>query len=91
MTNEATSWRSDLDVLVIGSGTAGLTAAIKSHDEGLKVAVLETIDKVGGTTALSAGAVWVPQNHHMAEAGVDDSKKEAMAEPVAWCTPSLAE
>jgi len=64
-----------LDVLVIGSGGAGLTAAILAHDNGARVMVIERSDKVGGTTAVSGGGLWVPLNHHMAEA---DSREAAL-------------
>jgi len=63
------------DVVVIGSGGAGLTAAILAHDNGVRVMVLERSDKVGGTTAVSGGGVWVPMNHYMAE---PDSREAAL-------------
>ena len=66
------------DVVVVGSGGAGLTAAITAHDRGLKVILLERTDKIGGATAASGGMIWIPLNHHMAEVGASDSKEEAM-------------
>ena len=69
----------DADVIVVGSGGAGLTAAILAHDHGARVVVMERSDKVGGTTAVSGGAVWVPLNHHMADVGANDSRNEALA------------
>ena len=69
----------DYDVIVLGTGGAGLTAAIKAHDEGAKVGVFEKADKVGGTTAWSGGMIWIPNNHHMAEQGIDDSADDAHA------------
>jgi 3-oxosteroid 1-dehydrogenase len=74
-----TRWDQEFDVVVAGSGGAGLTAAILAHDNGAKVAVLERSDKVGGTTAVSGGGLWIPMNHHMAAAGVQDSREEALA------------
>jgi succinate dehydrogenase/fumarate reductase flavoprotein subunit len=67
------------DVIIAGSGGAGLTAAILAHDNGARVLVLERSDKVGGTTAVSGGAVWVPMNEHMAESLTQDSREEALA------------
>lgn len=61
------------DVVVLGTGAAGLTAAVAAHDAGARVRVYEKGDRVGGTTAISGGAVWVPANHRQAEAGVEDS------------------
>ncbi len=72
-------WDIEVDVAVVGSGGAGLTAAIMAHDNGARVAVLERSDKIGGTTAVSGGGVWIALNHHMAEIGVEDSREEALA------------
>jgi succinate dehydrogenase/fumarate reductase flavoprotein subunit len=69
----------DVDVAIVGSGAAGLTAAIVAHHRGARVAILERSDKVGGTTAVSGGGVWVPCNHHMTSAGIEDSREEALA------------
>lgn len=68
----------DFDVVVLGTGAAGLTAALRAHAEGARVAVFEKADKVGGTSAWSGGMVWIPCNHHMAELGISDSKEEVL-------------
>ena len=78
MAQKPDKWDMEIDVLVIGTGAAGLTAATLAHDDGAKVIVIEKSDKVGGTTSASGGGVWIPNNHHMAEKGVKDSKEEAM-------------
>ncbi len=72
-------WDQEVDVVVVGSGGSGLTAAILARDQGAQVLVLERSDKVGGTTAVSGGGVWIPVNHHMHEVGVQDSRDEALA------------
>lgn len=64
--------------MVVGSGAAGLTAAILAHDHGAKVVVLERSEVVGGTTAVSGGALWVPCNSHMREVEADDSREDAI-------------
>lgn len=52
------------DVLVAGSGAAGLTAALAAAAGGARVVLAERSDEFGGTTALSFGRVWVPASHH---------------------------
>jgi len=66
------------DVVVLGTGAAGLTAAIAAHDGGARVGVFEKADKVGGTSAWSGGMVWVPRNPHMAEHGLHDSRDDVL-------------
>jgi 3-oxosteroid 1-dehydrogenase len=73
------SWDIDADVVVIGSGAAGLTAALAAQDGGAKVVVIEKASTVGGASAVSGGVVWVPNNHHMKEVGIADSRTEAVA------------
>ena len=69
----------DSDVIVVGSGAAGLTAAICAHDSGARVTVIERSELIGGTTAVSGGAAWIPLNHHMADIGATDTRDEALA------------
>jgi 3-oxosteroid 1-dehydrogenase len=71
-------WDLEVDLVAVGSSSGGLTAAIVGHDLGLKTAVLEKADVLGGGTALSGGVIWIPFNHHMAAAGVSDSREEAL-------------
>jgi 3-oxosteroid 1-dehydrogenase len=66
------------DVVVLGTGAAGLTAAITAHEGGASVAAFEKADKVGGTTAWSGGQVWIPNNPHMGEVAVADSRDKAL-------------
>jgi 3-oxosteroid 1-dehydrogenase len=68
----------EVDFLVIGSGAGGLTAAIRAHDLGLKTLVIEKSRYYGGTSAMSDGSIWIPNNHLMTKAGVPDSEEEAL-------------
>lgn len=72
-------WDLEVDVAVLGSGASATTAAILASDNGAEVALLERAETVGGTTALSGGVLWLPNNHHMAEAGIADSREDALA------------
>jgi 3-oxosteroid 1-dehydrogenase len=68
----------ETDVVVVGTGAAALVAAIAAHDGGAAVRIVEKSDTVGGTTAVSGGGIWMPQNHRMAELGIEDSREEAL-------------
>lgn len=65
------------DVVVVGAGAAGLTAASIAAAEGCAVLLLEQADVVGGTTAISGGMVWLPANHKAAAEGRADSLEAA--------------
>ena len=67
------------DVVVVGSGAAGLSAALRAQYLGAKVLVIEKAPVIGGTTAMSGGCIWVPNHHHQSKLGVSDSPEEAMA------------
>ena len=69
----------DTDVLVLGSGACGLTAAVAAADAGARVTVLERSDQIGGTSAISGGIVWVPNNHLEPALGIADSREQALA------------
>ncbi|AMO63846.1 3-oxosteroid 1-dehydrogenase [Mycolicibacterium phlei] len=50
----------EVDLVVVGAGAPGLTAAVTAADAGLDVLILERADKVGGVAGVSGGAVWLP-------------------------------
>ncbi|MGE3691899.1 MAG: FAD-dependent oxidoreductase [Novosphingobium sp.] len=72
------AWDAEYDVVVVGSGAAGMTAALIATDLGLDTVVIESCAVLGGTTAVSGGAVWVPAHHHMAELAYPDSIAEGL-------------
>ncbi|MDO5373743.1 MAG: FAD-dependent oxidoreductase, partial [Corynebacterium glutamicum] len=78
-------WPEELDVLVLGSGCAGMTAALVAADGGALVGVVEKHDKLGGTTAAGGGVMWAPNNHLMGQRGFTDSE-EAAAEYIRAAT-----
>ena len=74
---ERTVWNHTADMVVMGSGT-GLMAALRAADAGLRVLVLEKAQHVGGTMGISGGGLWIPNNFRMSEAGIADSREEAI-------------
>lgn len=76
-------WSGDLDagvdVVVVGSGAIGLTAALTAKSAGLRAAVVEKSSFFGGTAAVSGGMIWVPCNPLMSIAGIADSTEDALA------------
>ncbi len=71
-------WDLSADVIVIGSGSAGLSAALSAQHHGASVMILERSDKLGGTSAVSGGLPWIPNNNHMHEVGASDTREEAL-------------
>jgi succinate dehydrogenase/fumarate reductase flavoprotein subunit len=67
----------EVDVLVAGAGAAGMTAALVCALQGLDVVLCEKSSQVGGTTATSAGTIWVPGTKQAREAGFADDIPEA--------------
>ncbi|HTW04456.1 MAG TPA: 3-oxosteroid 1-dehydrogenase [Streptosporangiaceae bacterium] len=67
------------DVVVAGSGAAGMTAALAAAHHGLRAVVLEKTDRFGGSTARSGGGIWAPGNEVLRRAGVRDTPEQAAA------------
>ena len=66
----------DYDVLVLGSGIAGLSAALAAHEKGLRPIIIEKSHKVGGGTTNSYGLIWVGNNHLARATGYEDSRDD---------------
>lgn len=71
------TWDREVDVIVIGSGT-GLVAALSAAVAGSQVLVLEKSAEIGGSTKLSGGVAWVPNNPVGKAAGLDDSREDSL-------------
>ncbi len=65
------------DVVVVGTGAAGLVAALAAHESGKNVLIIEGSPYVGGSSAISGGGMWIPNNPLMKAAGVEDSYEKA--------------
>lgn len=67
----------ETDLVILGSGAGGLTAALSASLAGLDVLVLEHQAVIGGTSARSSGTVWVPDNHLMRAEGIEGDRERA--------------
>jgi 3-oxosteroid 1-dehydrogenase len=67
------------DVVVVGSGAAGMAAALTAHHKGLRAVVVEKAAHYGGSTARSGGGVWIPNNEVLRRDGVTDTAEAAHA------------
>lgn len=65
----------EYDVIVIGTGFAGLSAAVKAAERGLSVLVVEKMGRIGGNSTINGGAMAVPNNRLQKEAGIKDSNE----------------
>lgn len=77
----------DCDLLVVGSGAGGLSAAVTAAHLGLKVIVVEKDPQFGGTTAWSGGWMWIPRNPLAIEAGI----VERMEKPLSYLRRELGD
>lgn len=78
MNDRIINWDECCDVLVVGSGAGAMTAALRAHDLGLKLLLIEKSEQYGGTSATSGGGIWIPNNHRIAALGGQDSAAEAI-------------
>ena len=69
--------KQEYDIVVVGSGGAGMTAALTAAHQGLSVVIVEKAAHYGGSTARSGGGVWIPNNEVLQRDGVTDSVEDA--------------
>lgn len=74
-----TTWDFAADLVIVGSGGGGMAAALAATDAGSTALVLEKQPLIGGSTCMSGGVVWMPDNPVMRADGVPDSYDDAMA------------
>jgi 3-oxosteroid 1-dehydrogenase len=73
------SWDKSVDLLIAGSGGGGMVAALAALDSGIEPLVVEKQTLVGGSTGLSGGIVWLPNNPLMRADGIADSHEDGLA------------
>ncbi|MGA6208882.1 FAD-binding protein [Nocardia testacea] len=72
-------WDHEVGFLVVGSGAGGLTGALAAADRGADTLVIEKAGYYGGSTALSGGGIWVPNNPVLLREGLGDSRADVRA------------
>jgi len=70
----AASWDEEFDFVIVGSGGGGMAAALTAHDAGLTAVVVEKGAKFGGSTGISGGGIWIPNNPTLRARGHHDSR-----------------
>lgn len=68
------AWDEEFDFVVVGSGGGGMAAALTAADSGLSTVVVEKGAMYGGTTGISGGGIWIPNNPTLKAKGHDDSR-----------------
>lgn len=72
------NWDEEFDVVAIGSGGGGLLAGLAAQEAGGRALVVEKRDLIGGSTAMSGGVVWLPNNPLMQRDGINDSDEAGL-------------
>jgi 3-oxosteroid 1-dehydrogenase len=75
----STRWDHSVDLLIAGSGGGGMVAGLAALDSGLEPLIVEKQALVGGSTGLSGGIVWLPDNPLMRADGIADSHEDGLA------------
>ena len=74
--NQGEAWNHQVDFVIVGSGCGGLTAALTANASGLDTLVIEKAGVYGGSTALSGGNIWIPNNPTLKREGLADSRDD---------------
>ena len=74
-----THWDRSVDLVIAGSGGGGMVAGLAALDSGLEPLIVEKQALVGGSTGLSGGIVWLPNNPLMRADGIADSHEDGLA------------
>ena len=77
MTQSDSEWDVVTDCVVVGSGGGSMCAALAANAAGLQTLIVEKTEVIGGSTAMSGGVLWLPNNPVSRAAGVSDSDEDA--------------
>ena len=77
MDDDLSALEGKYDLVIAGSGAAGLASAIIAHSVGLRPIIVEKTDLIGGTSCYSGGVIWVPNSRQNVASGVEDSVERA--------------
>lgn len=72
-------WDHEYDLVIVGSGGGGMAAALTAHDTGMSALIVEKGKRFGGSTAISGGGIWIPNNPTLKARGHDDSRESIRA------------
>ncbi|MEU8344042.1 3-oxosteroid 1-dehydrogenase [Actinomadura meyerae] len=75
MSAAAQEWDHEYDLVIVGSGGGGMTAALTAHDVGMSSLIVEKGKRFGGSTAVSGGGIWIPNNPTLKAHGHNDSRE----------------
>lgn len=81
-------WDREVDALIVGSGLGAMTSALCLKEMGLgNIEVIEKAGKFGGTSGVSGGGIWIPNNHYAKACGATDSPSDATSYLESTITP----
>ena len=83
------NWDYDSDIVVVGSGAAGYSAALTARSHGADVIIVEKGALHGGTTLRSGGGFWIPNNRFQREKGINDTRNDAIRYMARYSYPHL--
>ena len=69
------NWDHTVDLLIVGSGAGAMVAALAAHDRGGSPLLIEKSPQYGGSSAMSGGGLWIPNNHLKAGVGIPDTRE----------------
>ena len=84
---EQPGWDHEADIVCVGSGAAGLSAAVTALSLGNQVVVVEKSPVFGGTTGKSGGVMWIPNHHLLRAQGIQDSKADCLRYMARYASP----